>query len=254
MERNTLCIMVFQRSVPCFAAVNAGFPLSSCCDFNSTTGPHIVSRLLHSSCESELTLTLSVCLSTSFCLPFSHTDSLLRNNSWLCIRASTFTPKQLQKQIDTVVYSFYGLYLRNGCFNNGLDQPSSIPLWSACHCFLLNLSHSQSIKHCSGNEKEILSRVYSMTVFISHQTEWEFTMLHGTICYVNTWGPSPPFVQGTSHIQCPFKASHSATILVMPLGCYFQCGQWAYKYSYQMGKTESYKNWNEISQQWYHKF
>ncbi len=164
--------MVFQRTVPCFAAVNAGFPLSSCCDFNSTTGPHIVSRLLRSSRESELTLTLSLCLSTSFCLPFSHTDSLLRNNSWLCIRACTVTTKQLQKQIDSVVYSFYGLYLRNGCFNNGWDQPSSIPFEVlVIVSWLLNLLHSQSIKHCSGNEKEILSGVYSMTVFISHQTE-----------------------------------------------------------------------------------
>lgn len=140
--------------------MNAGFPLSSCCDFNSTTGPHIVSRLLHSSCESERSL------STSFHVPFSHTDSLLRNNSWLCIRASTVSTKQMQKQNDTVVYSFSGLYLRNGYFNNGWDQPSSIPLWSACHCFLLNLLHSQSIKHCAGNERHC--QEYTAWLISSH--------------------------------------------------------------------------------------
>lgn len=198
--------MVFQRTVPCFAAVNAGFPLSSCCDFNSTTGPHIVSRLLHSSCESELTLTLSL----SVCLLLSVSLSLTQTACLGIIHGFALEP--LQSLLNNCKSKLIQLFtvcmvciFRNGCFNNGWDQPSSIPLWSACHCFLLNLLHSQSIKHCSGNEKETLSKVYSMTIFISHQTEWEFTMPHGTLRYVNTWGPSPLFVWGTSHIQCPFK-------------------------------------------------
>lgn len=71
--------MIFQRTVPCFEAVNSGFPLSSCCDFNSTTGPHIVSRLLHSSCESEYTHSLSgpsVCLLLSVSLSLTQTACL----------------------------------------------------------------------------------------------------------------------------------------------------------------------------------
>lgn len=186
----------------------------------------------------------SLCLSTSFRVPFSHTDSLLRNNSWLCIRASTVSTKQLQKQIDTVVYSFYGPYLRNGYFNNGWDQPSSIPLWSACHCFLLNILHGQSIKHCAGNERHCQEYTADCFHLTSKGMEIYNAAWHTLLC--KHLGFFFIYARNLSYIQCPFKASHSATIMVTPLGSYFKCGWLANNYSFYLlewGKTEISKKY-----------
>lgn len=128
----------------CFAAVNAAFPLSSCCDFNSTTGPHIVSRLLHSSCDSVLTLTpLSRCVSLClfFLSPFFHTGSLLRNNSWVSIRATTVTANnckgKLIRFLEVYFFKISVLIMRSTDFYFALITFPNI----------LYLLHIQYIKH-----------------------------------------------------------------------------------------------------------